>query len=330
MLGYGALEGVLDMRETMDLLERMLSHEAAGRTFAAPKFNAEFDGGALRMLFAADYEAGYFATKAYHTVKGSGARYVVSLYRLADGELLAVLDGQLITDLRTGAVSGVMARRVPLTGAITVGVVGSGHQASMQLASLAAVYRIESAAVYSPTPAHREAFAKDMAARLGFPVKAVDSVEAAVSGRRVVATASGSRSSEPLLHGTWLGDCRLLCAVGNTRPYAAELDVQCLQDASLVVADTWHAMEEAGELRHAVESGALPQSKQASLAQIVTGAVAVPKDGRVVFKSVGSALQDLALAARYHELLGARALASEPQLASPRRPVHAARTSTQS
>jgi ornithine cyclodeaminase/alanine dehydrogenase-like protein (mu-crystallin family) len=110
--------------------------------------------------------------------------------------------------------------------------------------------------------------------------------------------------------------------VGNTRPYAAELDVQCLQDAELVVVDTWHAVEEAGELKNAVKAGALPKSKQASLAQIVTGDVSVPETGRIVFKSVGSALQDLALAARYYELLAPGARASEPQLASPRRPVH--------
>lgn len=323
MLGCDALQGVLDMRETMDLLERMLSHEAAGRTFAAPKFTADFEGGALRMLFAADYEAGYFATKAYHTVKGTGARYVVSLYRLADGALLALLDGELITDLRTGAASGVIARRVPLGGDISVGIVGSGHQASMQLASLAAVYRIGSATVYSPTPAHRAAFAKDMSRRFGFQIRAADSVEAAVRGRTVVATASSSRSSEPLLRGEWLAGCRLLCAVGNTRPYAAEADVQTFRDARLVVVDTPHAMEEAGELREAVKAGALPKDRQASLAQIATGAVAVPPDGLVVFKSVGSALQDLALAARFYELLGDRAVASEPQLASARRPARA-------
>ncbi len=70
--------------------------------------------------------------------------------------------------------------------------------------------------------------------------------------------------------------------------------------------DSWHALEEAGELRQAVRSGALPAAKQASLAQIVTGAATVPREGLIAFKSVGSALQDLALASRYYELLGCR------------------------
>jgi alanine dehydrogenase len=316
-LGYEALRGVLGMRDAIDLLEQALAHEAAGKTIVSPKFVTDFEGGSMRMLFAADYQAGYCATKAYHSIRGVGTRYVVSLYRLKDGELLALLDGRLITDLRTGAASGVAARKVQVPGPVSVGVIGSGHQARTQLESLAAVYNVKSAAVYSPTPANREAYAREMSAKLGIPVTAVDSAEAAARGRIVVATATNSRSSEPVLRGAWLDRCRLLCAVGNTRSQFAEADVQCFSDARLVVVDSRHAIEEAGELRQAVKSGAVPEAKRATLAQIVTGAVGVPQEGLVAFKSVGTALQDLALAARYYELLGMRTgLPAAPDLAS--------------
>lgn len=319
MLGFEALRGVLEMRDVVDLLEQALSHEAAGKTVVSPKFVTNFEGGAMRMLVAADYQAGYLATKAYHSVRGTGARYVVTLYRLQNGELLALLDGQLITDLRTGGASGVIARKVRISGPVTVGVIGSGNQARTQLESLATVYAVQSAAVYSPTVANREAYAQEMSQKLGIPVTAVGSAEAAARGRAVVATASNARSSEPILRGEWLAGCRLLCAVGNTRPQFAEADVECFRNARLVVVDSWHALEEAGELRQAVKSGALPEAKRASLAQIVPGAVAVPSEGLIAFKSVGSALQDLALASRYYELLGSRpGLPACADLASPR------------
>ena len=322
MLGQEVLAGVLGMRDAIDLLETTLSHEAAGRTSISPKFVTEFSGGAMRMLFAADHEAGYCATKAYHSIEGAGTRYVVTLYRLKDGEMLAVLDGQIITDLRTGAASGVAARKVPITGPVTVGVIGSGHQARTQLESLASVYRVESAAVYSPTAAHREAYAREMSAKLGIPVTPVPTAEAAARDRSVVASASSARSPEPVLRGEWLGACRLLCAVGNTRTKFAEADVRCFRDAALVIMDTPHAIEEAGELRQAVASGALPESKRATLGQVITGAIPVPKAGLIAFKSVGSALQDLSLAARYYELLGKRAgLPAAPDLGSLKRPV---------
>ena len=230
----------------------------------------------------------------------------MSLYRLQDGELLALLDGRTITDMRTGAASGVIARKVTVAEPVTVGVIGSGHQARAQLQCLASVYRVERATVYSPTAANREAFAREMSVQLGIPVAAAAIAQAAVRGHTVVAAANSARGNEPVLRGEWLDRCRLLCAVGNTRSQFAEVDVRCFQDARLVVVDTPHALEEAGELRQAIAAGALPESKRATLGQVVTGAVALPATGMVVFKSVGTALQDLALAARYYELLGAR------------------------
>lgn len=306
-LGFEALQGVLPMTEAITLLERAFANEAAGQVKMSPKFVTDFTGGSMRILFAADSGSGYCAIKAYHNIQGAGVRYVVSLYRLKDGELLALLDGRHITDLRTGAASGVIARKVAVESPVTVGLIGSGHQAATQLEALAAVYSIKSASVYSPTAANREDFARRMSARLGFPVSPVASAQAAVQGHRVVAAASSARGAEPVLRGEWLGSCRLLCAVGNTRAQFAEVDVRCFQDARLVVVDSIHALQEAGELKQAIAAGALPESKRATLGQIVTGSVNVPVAGLIVFKSVGTALQDLALAARYYELIGTSA-----------------------
>lgn len=320
MLGYDSLAGLIGMAEAIDLLEVALGHEGRGNTFVSPKTVADFTGGSLRMLMAADYEAGYFATKAYNLTRGAGARYVVSLYRLSDGELLALLDGQVITDLRTGAASGVIARRTAVAGPVTVGVVGSGNQARTQLESLAAAYPVEQARVYSPNAGHREAFAAEMSARLGIPVRTAGSVEEAVQGCPVVATASGYRGSDPLVRRQWLDRCRLLCAVGNTRTQFMEIDVPTFRDAALVCVDSVHAFEEAGELRAALQSGAIGESKQATLAEVVGRAVSVPQQGLVVFKSVGTALQDLALSVRCYELLQGRpGNCSAPDLAVPRR-----------
>ncbi|MSP96793.1 MAG: ornithine cyclodeaminase family protein [Betaproteobacteria bacterium] len=317
MLDIGAIEGVLGMRDAIDLLEKTLAHEAGGSTSVSPKFTTDFAGGSMRVLFAADSDAGYCAMKAYHNIKGMGTRYVVLLYSLKTGELLALVDGRLITDLRTGAASGVVARKVPLDGPVSIGVIGSGNQARTQLESLAAVYEIESATVYSPTTANREAFAREMSAKLGVPVTPAESAEAAVGGRRVVTTASNARNAEPVLYGEWLQDCRLLCAVGNTRRQFAELDLECFRKAGLVIVDSLHAIDEAGELRQAAAAGQLPEAKRATLAQLITGAVAVPAEGLVVFKSVGMALQDLALAAHYYEVLAGRpGIVMAPDVAS--------------
>lgn len=185
--------------------------------------------------------------------------------------------------------------------------------------SLAAVYTLGSAAVYSPTVENREAFAMEMSAKLGIPIKVEASAEAAARGHNVVVAASNSRSPDPIVRGAWLGRCRLLCAVGNTRSQYAEIDTQSLADAALVVGGTEHAFGEAGELRRAAEQQALPQSKRATLAQLVSATAKVPRTGMIVFKSVGSALQDLALAGYYYERYGKSAgVEAAPDLASVR------------
>ena len=314
VLDYATMEGALKMRDVIDLLERALAHEAAGDTAVSQKYITEFKGGSMRMLVAADHAAGYLATKAYHVIENAGVRYVVTLYRLADGELLAWLDGQLITDLRTGGASGVIARKVPIAGPVTVGIVGSGNQARMQLESLAAAYDVRAASVWSPTAANREAYAREMSQKLGIAITPAASAEAAVRGHVVVAAASSARGREPVVRGAWLAGCRLFCAVGNTRKQFAEADVQCFADAALVVADSPHAQHEAGDLIQAAAAGALAGGRLVTLADIVTGRCTLPANGMVAFKSVGTALQDVALAGRYYELLGARGdLPSAPQ-----------------
>ena len=324
VLGAEALDGVLEMREAIDLLEVMSEHEAAGKTFISPRMSSTFEGGWMRMMFAADYAAGYAATKAFHMIEGVGVRYVVSLYRLADGELLAVLDGRMITDLRTGAASGVVARKLRIEGPVTVGLIGAGHQSRMQLESLAAVYRVESAAVFSPTAENRERMARQMSSKLGIPVKAEASAEAAARGHAVVVAATSSQRTEPVLRGEWLDRCRLLCAVGSTRPQSIEVDEASFRAAKVVVVDTPRAAEEAGDLHFAVNSGAVRAEQQTTLAQVAAGTARLPDTGLTVFKSVGTALQDLALAVRYFDLLrGRKDLPAALDLASLKKPVSA-------
>jgi alanine dehydrogenase len=321
MISADALEDAIDMPEAIDLIERTLAHEEAGRTSVSPKFITEFEQGVMRVLFAADPEAGYCAMKAYHNVKNAGTRYVVTLYSMRDGELLAILDGRPITDLRTGAVSGVIARKVHIPGRVSIGILGSGNQARTQLEALAAVYAIDRAEIYSPTTANRARYADEMSEKLGIDVVAVGSAEAAVRGKQVVATASNARSMEPILRAEWLDQCRLLCAVGNTRAKFAEIGADTFARAALTVVDSRHAFTEAGDLIAAAAANALPESRRATLGQILTGVSSVPATGLIVLKSVGMALQDLALAARYYELLGGRTdLASPSDVASLRDP----------
>ena len=331
ILGAQTLEGVLHMNEAIDMLERMSKHEAAGHTLIAPRQTTPIEGGWMRLMFAADYESGYAATKAFHMVRGVGVRYVVSLYRVQNGELLAVLDGRLITDMRTGAASGVAARYLKLPSSVSVGILGSGHQSRMQLEALAATLHVTRASVFSPNAQHRQAFAVEMARRLDVPVAAVDSAESAARGHTVVVVATNAVGSEPVLRRRWMDECRLVCAVGSTRKESIEVDADTFGDAQMVIVDSLLAAEEAGDLQQAIASGALGGEQQVTLARLVEQGRQGLAGGYAVFKSVGTALQDLALAARYYELIGASSKAlSAPDLASLKEPISASSNPTDS
>jgi alanine dehydrogenase len=302
-IDHHAVGRVLAWGDCITLLEDASRHEAAGETFVSPRSNSNFRRGSMRILFAADYALGFGATKAYHTIEGVGTRYLVSLIDLRSGALLALIDGRRITDYRTGGASGVVARRMTFAGPVSVGILGSGNQARAQLECLASVLRIAEASVFSPTPNNREAFAREMSAKLGGAVEPAATAEAAVRGREIVIAASKSRSAEPIVQPSWLAGCRLLCAVGNTRPQFAEIDPRCCEDARLVVVDSPHAVEEAGELIQAAAAGFLPGKKCTTLAALSAGQTQIPGEGMIIFKSVGTALQDLALARHCYETL---------------------------
>lgn len=324
ILGAQALEGALAMRDAIDLIEAMSRREAAGRTLISPRQTVAIKGGWMRLMFAADYESGYAATKAFHMVRGVGVRYVVSLYRIEDGELLAVLDGRLITDMRTGAASGVAARYLKLPSSVTVGIIGSGHQSRMQLEALAAELHVTAASVYSPNPQHRHAFVREMTRRLDLPVTTADSAEAAARDHAVVVVATNAVGAEPVLRRRWLSACRLVCAVGSTRRESIEVDAATFGEAAVVIVDSLLAAEEAGDLQQAMASGELELARQVTLAQLVAQGRQGLAGGYAVFKSVGTALQDLALAARYYELLRSRdGVPSSPDLASLKQPISA-------
>jgi ornithine cyclodeaminase/alanine dehydrogenase-like protein (mu-crystallin family) len=164
-----------------------------------------------------------------------------------------------------------------------------------------------------------------MSEKLNIEVEAAASAEEAVRGQRIVVAATSSRSSEPVLRHEWLEGCRLLCAVGSTRPESVEVDPRCFGAASAVVVDSLHAPREAGDLQSAVRNGALREDSQITLARVAAGDAPLPTNGLVAFKSVGTALQDLALAVRFYELLEHRKdLPAAPDLASLKQPLSVA------
>jgi ornithine cyclodeaminase/alanine dehydrogenase-like protein (mu-crystallin family) len=206
---------------------------------------------------------------------------IVELIRRSTGEPLALMDGRLITEMRTAAVSAVALDALGGQTVKSLGIVGSGVQARSHLAALRLVRPgLDDIRIWSRTVANAERLAMEIGGR------AVSIQEAAAAD--VVLTVTSS--PEPVLEGRWLTPDVLVLAVGATGSSLRELDDAAMQ-GSCVVAESRSCVErESGDVRL---SGA---KVHAEIGEILNGSVAAPRGQRVVFKSVGMAIEDLTAA----------------------------------
>jgi len=205
---------------------------------------------------------------------------IIVLLRAATGEPLAVMDGRLITEMRTAAVTAVATRHLASAHTRVLAILGSGVQARAHFAALRVVRHFREVRVWSRNPSHAKALADEIGAT---PTTA----EEAVRDADVVVTVT--HASEPILHGRWLKPGALVNAVGAVGAATREVDDAVMQGA--VIVDSREAAKvEAGEI---LMSGA---TVYAELGEIVAGTTPKPSTERVVFKSLGLAVEDLAAA----------------------------------
>src|SRR5262245_54289978 len=206
---------------------------------------------------------------------------LVLLFHSETGKPLAVLDGRLITEMRTAAVSAMATQLLARVDSSILAILGSGVQAQSHLEALGLVREFREVRVWSPRNA--EAFAQR------FGVQLARSPEDAVRGADVVVVATTSRT--PVLFGEWLAPGAHINAVGAPRPDWRELDDEVLRNAKLYVESREAASRESGDV---IAAGRI----YAELGEVVNGA----KEGRssadeqTLFKSVGVAVEDLASA----------------------------------
>jgi thiomorpholine-carboxylate dehydrogenase len=205
----------------------------------------------------------------------------IVLYTTQTGEPLAVMDGRVITEMRTAAVSAAVTRRLAPKTCRVLALLGSGVQAQAHLAALRTVRAFSEVRVWSRTAEHARRFAREHG------VTAVDEAEAAVRDADVVVTATAAR--EPILRGVWLKAGAHVNAVGSSRPDSRELDDEAM--TNVVVVDSREAAEaEAGDVILA------RAPVYAEVGEIFAGIAAVAPSATTVFKSVGLAVEDVAAA----------------------------------
>jgi len=277
----------LQMEDLIPAMEKALIDFSAGKVTQP-----------VRSVITVDPPGGFFGMMPALTSEGLGIK-IVTFYAtnaergipthmatifLVDPEIgapLAVMDGTLITEMRTAAVSAAATKLLASPDAKILAILGSGVQARSHVEALKLVRRFEEIRVWSPTAAHAECFAKEVGAK-------AMSAEEAVRGADVVVTATNSKTA--VLKGSWLKPGCHVNAVGACRPDWRELDDDAMTKNVVFVDSREAAMKESGDV---ILSGA---KIYAELGEALAGKVPLRANETTIFKSLGMAVEDIAAA----------------------------------
>lgn len=293
---------LLSMPEAINAVEAAFASQAAGAASNHPRARFFLPRGVLHHLAAALPARSVMGTKTYTTFGGK-TRFWVQLFSSETGDLLALIEADTLGQIRTGAATGVAAKFLAQNDAAVATLLGTGRQAQTQAEALAtALPGLRAIRAWGRDASRRLEFCRAMTERLGIPVTPADSPEQALNDAPVVVCATSAR--EPILRGASLSPGTFVAAVGANRLSAREIDEETVARASVVVVDDLaQARVEAAELIAAHEKRLFAWERARSLAAVVAGNVPGRTSAAEItlFKSLGVALEDIAVAAVVYE-----------------------------
>jgi ornithine cyclodeaminase/alanine dehydrogenase-like protein (mu-crystallin family) len=301
LLNEEEVKQLLTMDMALEAVEAGLRKLALDEAVNIPRARSQTDHAMQHAMSAAAKTLGYMGYKSYTTSR-KASHFHIGLYEGKTGALLALMHADHLGQVRTGAASGVATQYMARPDAAEVGIFGSGKQARTQLQAVCKVRKIRRVQVYSPNEDHRRRFAEEMATQCQCDVQPVPRPEMAAEDKDIVITATTSR--EPVLNGNWISEGTHLNVIGSNFLGKAEVDAVCVRRcASIIVDSKDQARIEAGDFVQPLEDGSIHWADIHELGQVIVGRYtgrAHPEDV-TMFKSLGIAIEDVALAARVYE-----------------------------
>lgn len=291
------VRGLVSMTDAVSAVEVAFRKVATGEAENVPRARSRAPGIILHSMSAAAGYLGLVGWKNYTTTP-LGAKFLIGLYRAESGEMAALIEADRLGQLRTGAATAVAVGTLADPHATELGLFGTGHQAETQLEAIVRARPIKHVFVYSRNAEGRTAFADRMTKHLGIDVQPVDRPQEAAEDLPIVVTATSSR--EPVFDGRDLAEGSLVCAVGNNWLNRAEIDSTVIRRADNIVCDSVKACQlEAGDFVESLEKGMFDWSQAVELSDVVAGKATGRNNTSsvVLFKSVGLAIEDVALGA---------------------------------
>ncbi|QDT95309.1 ornithine cyclodeaminase family protein [Gimesia aquarii] len=296
------VRSVMDMEKSLLIIHKVFKEMASERATNLPRQRVRAPGIMLHTMSAANEYLGYVGWKAYTSTK-EGAQFHVAIYDQETGQMRALIEGDFLGQLRTGAASGVATEYMARPDSKVVGLFGSGLQARTQLQAVCQTRKIEFVSVYSRNHENCSEFAEEMTELCNVEVKASHSPDETAAEKDIVICASTSKT--PLFDGRVLDEGTHLNVIGSNHRSKREIDRTTIKRADVIVCDDiTQCRQEAGDFIQPVEEGITDWRLMHNLCEIVaerqTGRAT--DDQVTLFKSVGLAVEDVAMGAEIYQL----------------------------
>lgn len=283
----------LDIRSASEAIRTAYLDLQLGAASIQPRARIGLDGVKFSVMSTMLASSQIAVSKLYTTINGQ-FRFYIALFSLADGQLLAMLEGDVITGMRTAATTMLAAKYLARPDSRSLGLFGSGVQARAHAEAFALREGLREVLIRSHDAASAEALAGDLKRRFNLDARVADAPETAAADIVVLAT----RASEPVIRGEWLRPGTFVAGIGATRSDQREIDDGSLRSASRVVVDwTEQTPFETGDFLLA------PRELMEWIRMVDLSAVIGANERRaqgatdiVIYKAVGIALQDAAVA----------------------------------
>jgi alanine dehydrogenase len=291
-----SLEDKVSNQDGLDAMYECFLAEAQGKTKLPHRVDTPTGRGFLRVMPAVFDDV--MGLKVMTLVEGVGNRYLVLLYDIATGALLAQFDADELTRIRTAATTALAGAQMCATVPTEIAIIGTGFEAVGHLRMFAHMWPLRTVYAYSPNAERRENFAAQMSAELKIDVVACATSREALAGRACVVLATKSKT--PVIDGADFAPGAVVLSIGSTRLDLRELDDTTLARAAVVVVDdTENVLAESADIAENIKNGNLTREQLLPLSALVAGQAMPPIAGKrdlLVLKTVGTALQDLAMA----------------------------------
>ncbi len=291
----------IDMPAAIDAMRTAFGALAGGQATVPVRVPLEYGDGVTLFMPAHLTEPGDAGVKVVSVSPGNAARGLPAIHAAVmvidpeTGRPTSLMDGTWLTALRTGAVGGLAADLMAREDATSVALFGAGVQARTQLEAVRCVRDIRTVRVYSPSGSSAERLASELE---GVDARAAASPAEALDGADIVIAATSS--SEPVFDGAQVEPGTHVTGVGSFTTEMREVDATLVTRARVIVDQREAILEEAGDIVAPIREGLVDESVMvAEIGDVVLGRVAgrTSPEEITFFKSVGNAVQDVAVAA---------------------------------